>query len=79
MGDGGAGGAGARPGRPRGGGAWRSLLSAQEFAALESVGFDPVGDVLGTVVAHAGYVSAGGRSRGRSRNAWRPAATGSSA
>jgi uncharacterized protein YbjQ (UPF0145 family) len=54
-------GTGARLDRLRGGGAWRSLLSAQEFAALESVGFDPVGDVLGTVVAHTGYVSAGGK------------------
>lgn len=38
-----------------GGGAWGSALSAQEFAAVEGAGFDPVGQVLGTAVYHIGY------------------------
>jgi uncharacterized protein YbjQ (UPF0145 family) len=45
----------------RGGGAWRSLFSTQEFAAVLSAGFDPVGEVLGVAVVHLGYVSRGGR------------------
>jgi len=32
--------------------AWGSLLSAQEFAVITGAGFDPVGQVLGTAVAH---------------------------
>ncbi|MFI0895080.1 heavy metal-binding domain-containing protein [Streptomyces sp. NPDC020983] len=38
-----------------GAGAWGSALSAQEFAAVEDAGFDPVGQVLGTTVHHLGY------------------------
>ena len=34
---------------------WGSALSTQEFAAIESAGFDPVGQVLGTAVFHIGY------------------------
>ncbi len=34
---------------------WGSALSTQEFAALAAVGFDPVGQVLGTAVYHIGY------------------------
>lgn len=34
---------------------WGSALSTQEFAAIEGVGFDPVGQVLGTAVFHIGY------------------------
>jgi uncharacterized protein YbjQ (UPF0145 family) len=41
--------------------AWGSLLSARDFAAITSVGFQPVGQVLGTSVVHLGYVSRGGR------------------
>jgi uncharacterized protein YbjQ (UPF0145 family) len=41
--------------------AWGSLLSAQDFAAITSVGFRPVGQVLGAAVVHLGYVSRGGR------------------
>jgi uncharacterized protein YbjQ (UPF0145 family) len=41
--------------------AWGSLLSAQDFAAVTSVGFEPVGHVLGTGVVHLGYVSRGGK------------------
>jgi len=43
------------------GGAWGSLLSAQDFAAVTSAGFSPVGHVLGTSVVHLGYASRGGR------------------
>lgn len=43
------------------GGAWGSLLSAQDFAAVTSVGFTPVGHVMGTSVVHLGYASRGGR------------------
>lgn len=41
--------------------AWGSLLSAQDFAAVTSVGFDPVGHVLGAAVVHLGYASRGGK------------------
>jgi uncharacterized protein YbjQ (UPF0145 family) len=41
--------------------AWGSLLSTQDFAAITSVGFDPVGHVLGAAVVHLGYASQGGR------------------
>lgn len=41
--------------------AWGSLLSAQDFAAISSVGFAPVGHVLGAAVVHLGYVSRGGK------------------
>jgi hypothetical protein len=37
-----AGSAGARPG-----GTWGSALTTQEFAAVRSVGFEPVGQVFG--------------------------------
>lgn len=39
----------------------RSLLSAQDFAAITSVGFQPVGQVLGAAVVRLGYVSRGGK------------------
>ena len=41
--------------RPRG--AWGSALTSQEFAALRSVGFEPVGQVFGAAVYSAGYAS----------------------
>lgn len=44
--------------------AWGSLLSTQDFAAITSVGFDPVGHVLGAAVVHLGYVSRGGKCSG---------------
>jgi uncharacterized protein YbjQ (UPF0145 family) len=50
-----------RPERTRADGAWGSLLSAQDFAAIASVGFHPVGHVLGAAVVHLGYVSRGGK------------------
>jgi uncharacterized protein YbjQ (UPF0145 family) len=43
------------------GSAWGSLLSTQDFAAITSVGFRPVGHVLGAAVVHLGYASRGGR------------------
>src|SRR5689334_3819432 len=45
----GAGEAGARPG-----GTWGSALTTQEFAAVRSVGFEPVGQVFGAAVYAAG-------------------------
>ncbi|WP_327290205.1 heavy metal-binding domain-containing protein [Streptomyces sp. NBC_01198] len=45
-----------RKARVQAGGAWDSALSAQEFAAVEGAGFEPVGQVLGTAVFHIGYV-----------------------
>jgi uncharacterized protein YbjQ (UPF0145 family) len=44
-----AGAAGARPG-----GTWGSALTTQEFAAVRSVGFEPVGQVFGAAVYAAG-------------------------
>jgi uncharacterized protein YbjQ (UPF0145 family) len=41
--------AGARPG-----GTWGSALSAQEFAVIRSVGFEPIGQVFGAAVYAAG-------------------------
>src|ERR1017187_8637748 len=39
----------------RGSGTWSSALSADEFAAIRSVGFEPVGQVLGAAVYNVGY------------------------
>jgi uncharacterized protein YbjQ (UPF0145 family) len=44
--------------------AWGSLLSAPDFAAITSVGFQPVGHVLGASVVHLGYASRGGKCSG---------------
>lgn len=52
---------GLRSGRLRTTAAWGSLLSAQDFAAITSVGFHPVGQVLGVSVVHLGYASPGGK------------------
>ena len=38
-------------------GTWGSALTSQEFAALRSVGFEPVGQVFGAAVYSAGYAS----------------------
>jgi uncharacterized protein YbjQ (UPF0145 family) len=56
--------AGSRLERLRTAGAWGSLFSAQDFAAITGVGFDPVGHVLGTSVIHLGYASHGGKCSG---------------
>ncbi|MCM2427577.1 heavy metal-binding domain-containing protein [Streptomyces sp. RKAG337] len=45
----------ARTAKTRAGGAWDSALSAEEFAAIKGVGFEPVGQVLGTAVFNIGY------------------------
>ena len=39
----------------RGSGTWGSALSADEFAAIRGVGFEPVGQVLGACVYNIGY------------------------
>jgi uncharacterized protein YbjQ (UPF0145 family) len=39
----------------RSGGTWDSALSSDEFAAIRSVGFEPVGQVFGAAVYSAGY------------------------
>jgi uncharacterized protein YbjQ (UPF0145 family) len=39
----------------RASGTWSSALSAEEFAAIKSAGFDPVGQVLGAAVYNIGY------------------------
>jgi uncharacterized protein YbjQ (UPF0145 family) len=39
----------------RGSGMWGSALTADEFAAIRSVGFEPVGQVLGAAVYNVGY------------------------
>jgi uncharacterized protein YbjQ (UPF0145 family) len=41
---------------------WGSALSTQEFAAIKGVGFEPVGQVLGTTVFHIGYTGGWGCS-----------------
>ncbi|EST35033.1 hypothetical protein M878_07335 [Streptomyces roseochromogenus subsp. oscitans DS 12.976] len=38
----------------RGSGTWSSALSTGEFAALRAVGFEPVGQVMGSAVYHVG-------------------------
>jgi uncharacterized protein YbjQ (UPF0145 family) len=39
----------------RGSGTWGSSLTADEFAAIKSTGFEPVGQVLGAAVYNIGY------------------------
>jgi uncharacterized protein YbjQ (UPF0145 family) len=38
----------------KGSGTWTSALSTNEFAAIRSVGFEPVGQVMGSAVYHVG-------------------------
>ncbi|MFD0327626.1 hypothetical protein ACFQZC_03750 [Streptacidiphilus monticola] len=38
----------------RSSGTWSSALSTGEFAAIRSVGFEPVGQVMGSAVYHVG-------------------------
>lgn len=47
-------GAAARVAEARSGGAWSSALDTGEFAALRAVGFEPVGQVMGSAVYHVG-------------------------
>ncbi|MET8810165.1 heavy metal-binding domain-containing protein [Streptomyces sp. NPDC004546] len=46
--------AAARIAEVRGSGTWSSALSTGEFAALRAVGFEPVGQVMGSAVYHVG-------------------------
>ena len=50
-------GAEARVAGPRPRGAWGSALTSPEFAAVRSVGFEPVGQVFGAAVYSAGYAA----------------------
>jgi len=65
----------------RASGTWGSALSADEFAAIKSAGFDPVGQVLGAAVYNLGYTGAYGcpsgyfGSYGRLTSSWRPGYT----
>jgi uncharacterized protein YbjQ (UPF0145 family) len=45
----------ARLAKIRGSGTWGSALSTDEFAAIRSVGFEPVGQVLGAAVYNIGF------------------------
>jgi hypothetical protein len=45
----------ARMAEIRGSGTWGSELTADEFAVIRSVGFEPVGQVLGAAVYNIGY------------------------
>ena len=45
----------ARMAEIRGSGTWGSALTADEFAAIRSAGFEPVGQVLGAAVYNVGY------------------------
>ncbi|MDJ0380390.1 heavy metal-binding domain-containing protein [Streptomyces sp. G-G2] len=51
----GAGAAAGASARLRGERPWDSTLSSDEFAAIKGVGFEPVGQVLGTAVFNIGY------------------------
>ena len=57
-------------------GTWGSSLSPDEFAAVRSVGFQPVGQVLGAAVYNVGYTGGYGcpGAWGGYSNAWAPAA-----
>ncbi|MEU6293719.1 heavy metal-binding domain-containing protein [Streptomyces erythrochromogenes] len=44
----------------RSGSTWDSALSSEEFTAIGGVGFDPVGQVLGTAVFNIGYTGVWG-------------------
>ena len=48
----------ARMAELRSSGTWGSVLTAEEFAAIRSVGFEPVGQVFGAAVYSAGSASA---------------------
>jgi uncharacterized protein YbjQ (UPF0145 family) len=57
-------------------GTWGSALTSDEFAAVRSVGFQPVGQVLGAAVYNVGYTGGYGcpGAWGGYSNAWAPAA-----
>src|SRR5260370_9303351 len=49
-------------------GTWGSALTSDEFAAIRSVGFEPVGQVLGAAVYNIGYT--GGYNCPRAWGPW---------
>jgi uncharacterized protein YbjQ (UPF0145 family) len=57
-------------------GTWGSALTSDEFASVRSVGFEPVGQVLGAAVYNIGYTGGYGcpGAWGGYNNAWAPAA-----
>src|ERR1700753_2691195 len=59
----------------RGSGTWGSALTSDEFAAVRSVGFQPVGQVLGAAVYNIGYTGGYGcpGAWGGYNFAWAPA------
>jgi uncharacterized protein YbjQ (UPF0145 family) len=62
-------------------GTWSSALTTEEFAAIKSVGFEPVGQVLGAAVYNMGWTGGYGCPSGyfgsfnRMASAWRPGYT----
>ena len=48
----------------RASGTWGSALTADEFAAIRSVGFEPVGQVFGAAVYSVGYTGSAARGPG---------------
>jgi uncharacterized protein YbjQ (UPF0145 family) len=62
-------------------GTWSSALTSQEFAAIKSVGFEPVGQVLGAAVYNMGWTGGYGCPSGyfgsynRMTSGWRPGVT----
>jgi len=62
-------------------GTWSSALSTEEFAAIKSVGFEPVGQVLGAAVYNMGWTGGYGCPSGywgsynRMTSGWRPGVT----
>ncbi len=62
-------------------GTWSSALSTEEFAAIKSVGFEPVGQVLGAAVYNMGWTGGYGCPSGyfgsynRMVSGWRPGVT----
>jgi uncharacterized protein YbjQ (UPF0145 family) len=66
----------ARMAEIRGSGTWGSALSSEEFAAIRSVGFEAVGQVLGAAVYNVGYTGGYGcpGAWGSASFAWGPQA-----
>ncbi|GAB2698055.1 heavy metal-binding domain-containing protein [Kitasatospora kifunensis] len=71
--------AAARVAEGRASGTWSSALSTGEFAAIRSVGFEPVGQVMGSAVYHVarsgqywGYHTCGYVGRGWARSVYGP-------
>ncbi|HET7013116.1 MAG TPA: heavy metal-binding domain-containing protein [Streptosporangiaceae bacterium] len=62
-------------------GTWSSALTTEEFAAIKSVGFEPVGQVLGAAVYNMGWTGGYGCPSGyfgsynRMTSGWRPGIT----